>query len=93
MSDHVLDEWRAKLRTRILETLNRVSGHMLDEWILFADTNMKIVPRSELTDFRNELAMLETMGLIVAVRAGPLDSHRKIRITAAGRAALAEQQQ
>jgi len=70
--------------------LNRVSGRTLRENILFADTNIHIEPRAELAEFRDELADLQSMGLIVIVSPGRLSSDRNVMITDEGRLALAE---
>ncbi|HEY3659712.1 MAG TPA: hypothetical protein VGK91_00625 [Candidatus Udaeobacter sp.] len=90
MADTIHDERRARVRMEILRALERVSGYSLGENILFADTNVHIEPRATLSEFRNELETLEHMALVAIVAGGPLDSSRKVRITASGRAALAE---
>jgi hypothetical protein len=92
MTDNLQNERRASLRTQILKSLDRVSGYLLGDNILFADVNIHVEPRAQLSEFRNELETLEHMGLVAIVPGGPLDNSRKVRITAAGRAALAELQ-
>lgn len=92
MSDNAHDERRKQWRTQILRVLNRVSGGLLEENILFADANMHCSPRMELSDFHDQLTALRDHGLVVTVRDYQLPS-RKVRITAAGRAALAEENQ
>jgi hypothetical protein len=89
MADQLHDERIKQMRTQILRVLNRVSGGLLEENILFADMNLHLSPRAELSEFRDEILMLRDMGLIVTVRDHQLPS-RKVRITAAGRAVLAE---
>lgn len=89
MTDELHDRRRRKIRTEILRVLNRVSGGLLEENILFADMNLHLSERAELSEFRDEITALRDMGLIVTVRDYQLPS-RKVRITAAGRAALAE---
>jgi hypothetical protein len=90
MSDQIYDERRAKLRRVILSVLNSVSGRMLRENILFADTNVHIEPRAEKPEFRDELIALRDMGLIVIISPGRLYAERNVMITDDGRTALAE---
>ncbi len=91
MTDRLHDERRARVRLEILNALDRVSGYMLAENILFADTNLHLEPRSTLSEFRNELETVEHMGMVVIV-ADLLGGPRKVKITGAGRTEVASQQ-
>ncbi len=88
MTDNLHDERRARARLEILRALDRVSGRMLNENILFADINLHLAPRAHLSEFQAALLDLEQMGLIVRVfdtLGGPF----RVMITDAGRAELA----
>jgi hypothetical protein len=91
MTDNIHDERRARVRLETLIALERVSGYMLAENILFADTNLRLSPPASLSEFRAELKDLEQMGLVVVV-ADPLGGPRRVKITSAGRAEIAAQQ-
>jgi hypothetical protein len=92
MSDNIHDERRAKVRMEILIALERVSGRMLDRNILFADTNLRLSPRSTLLEFDAELRTLEQMGLIILAH-DQFSGRQMIKITGAGVMELAAQQQ
>lgn len=91
MTDEIHNQRRARIRLEILKALDRVSGFMLGENILFADTNLHLDPRAQLSEFRNELETLEHMGMVVIVP-DSLGGPRRVKITAAGRGEIAAQQ-
>jgi hypothetical protein len=91
MTDRLHDERRARVRLETLKALDRVSGKMLNENILFADVNLHLAPRAHLSEFQETLFDLEQMGLIVRVfdtLGGPF----RVMITEAGTAELATQE-
>jgi hypothetical protein len=91
MTDNLHDERRARVRMEILIALERVSGRMLAENILFADSNLRLSPRATLSEFRTELSSLEQMGLVVIAR-DDFSGRQMIKITGAGITELAAQQ-
>ena len=92
MTDQIENERRAQMRRTILRVLNRVDGGALPENILFADSNLHVVPKMELSEYRDQLIELRDMGLVDIIPPGRLYSQRKIMITDEGRLALAEVQ-
>jgi hypothetical protein len=72
----------------ILQSLSDCRGYMLPEPVLFAQTNMMVVPPLTKSEFDERLKWLEAEGLIAGVNP-KLQGPRKWIITDQGRASLA----
>jgi hypothetical protein len=90
MINQVHDQRRARVRLELLKALDRVSGFMLRENILYADLNLHLSPPATVAEYRKELESLEAMSMIV-ILADSLGGPRQVKITAAGSTEVAAQ--
>jgi len=83
------DERSKYVRVQILRLLDQCGSYLLAEQTLFVQCNMELAPSASTAEFKSALDSLTALQAVTSVR-GDLGGDLRYKITAQGRAVLAE---
>lgn len=83
------DERAKYVRVAILRVLDQCGSYLLGEQTLFLQLNMEVAPAASTAEFKSALDSLTALQAVTSVR-GDLGGDLRYKITAQGRAVLAE---